>query len=56
MSKPRNEEARGLQQMNRTPGAASALSGRPGPMDRKRKPSAKRAQHKATLRREPLEP
>lgn len=46
----RNEEARGLQQMNRTPGAACAFSGRTGRMQDKRiKP---RTQQKAALNRE----
>ena len=54
--KIRNEEARGLQQMNRTPGTASSLSGRPGPMGRQDKQAMTLAQHRAALRREPSDP
>ncbi len=50
MKQQRNEEARGLQQMNRTQGAACALSGRAGRMKDKR--TASRNQAKASLRRE----
>lgn len=48
--KHRNDEARGLQQMNRTPGVACAMSGRPGSMrDKRRKP---RSAEKAAFRKE----
>ena len=50
MRKPRNEEARGMHQMNRTLGAACALSGRAGSMKDKRVKN--RAQQKAELNRE----
>ncbi len=46
----RNEEARGLNRMNRSQGAACSLSGRPGAMKDKRVKS--RAQNKVDLRRE----
>jgi len=50
MRKRRNEEARGMHQMNRNLGAASALSGRAGVMPDNR--AKNRAQQKAALKRE----
>ena len=46
----RNQEARGVQQMNRTPGKACAFSGRPGRMKDKRRDS--RSQEKVNFRKE----
>lgn len=46
----RNEQARGLQQMNRNQGGACAFSGRAGAMTNKRRKS--RAQEKMSLRKQ----